>query len=434
MGQKVKIQRVRVNGFVYVDEDHWTQSGAEVMEWLSSGWRGLFNNFREPRVKRDDQIEPLTKTEYKASAEYRKALPVSVLRGVQNQESSEWFSAWKRRKSVGGRIPNFKRRKDGVGFSLVGTQGAELRTLSKCRSEIVITGRNPPGKYGPGSTVRWSIRIQFRHTQAIRPYSSAHVRWSKGTISFTNVQPPVERTETGSVVGIDVGITHTLTTSNSEHFDIPKASRAEVSKYKRLQRKLARQDRTNESRSGRASKFLSKRRQRTLESMRRISSSQVRRRHDWVEKITTQLIRDYDSIFLEALSSTKLSRWGGRSKSGLNRGILESCWGAFQMRLTQKAEASGVYIGWVNPAYTSQTCNKCGYASRENRESQAVFKCVRCSHSANADTNAARNILDIGLGHSLKRGANIRPGDPESSDLGELGSGREALTDVEIAA
>jgi len=48
----------------------------------------------------------------------------------------------------------------------------------------------------------------------------------------------------------------------------------------------------------------------------------------------------------------------------------------------------------VQAAYTSQTCNACQHVAPESRESQAVFRCVACGHSDNADVNAARNIRD----------------------------------------
>ena len=48
----------------------------------------------------------------------------------------------------------------------------------------------------------------------------------------------------------------------------------------------------------------------------------------------------------------------------------------------------------VDPAYTSQTCHACGHRAPENRESQAVFRCVACGHRADADVNAARNIAE----------------------------------------
>jgi ribosomal protein L37AE/L43A len=50
------------------------------------------------------------------------------------------------------------------------------------------------------------------------------------------------------------------------------------------------------------------------------------------------------------------------------------------------------WVEKVDPAYTSQTCNACGHRDPKNRESQAVFRCRACGHTAHADVNAARNI------------------------------------------
>src|SRR5574344_831796 len=49
----------------------------------------------------------------------------------------------------------------------------------------------------------------------------------------------------------------------------------------------------------------------------------------------------------------------------------------------------------VTPAaYTSQTCNICGYIDKLNRPNQHTFKCKNCGHTDNADFNAAKNIRD----------------------------------------
>jgi putative transposase len=50
----------------------------------------------------------------------------------------------------------------------------------------------------------------------------------------------------------------------------------------------------------------------------------------------------------------------------------------------------------IDPRNTSRTCASCGHVSAENRKTQAVFWCVRCRHAADADVNAARNILAAG--------------------------------------
>ena len=50
----------------------------------------------------------------------------------------------------------------------------------------------------------------------------------------------------------------------------------------------------------------------------------------------------------------------------------------------------------VNPRYTSQMCSCCGHVAKENRQSQAIFKCQVCGYETNADVNAAKNIITVG--------------------------------------
>lgn len=57
-----------------------------------------------------------------------------------------------------------------------------------------------------------------------------------------------------------------------------------------------------------------------------------------------------------------------------------------------KAKLSGIKVVKVNPKNTSRTCSKCGYCDKLNRKSQAIFKCILCNHTMNADLNAAINI------------------------------------------
>jgi putative transposase len=69
-------------------------------------------------------------------------------------------------------------------------------------------------------------------------------------------------------------------------------------------------------------------------------------------------------------------------------------WAFGQLRafLEYKARLAGISFVCVDPAYTSQACNECGYCDKANRRSQSEFVCRWCGHVAHADTNAARNI------------------------------------------
>ena len=71
-------------------------------------------------------------------------------------------------------------------------------------------------------------------------------------------------------------------------------------------------------------------------------------------------------------------RNGSAAKAGLNRSILDNRWTDIQNKLEYKTRLAGTRLILVNPAYTSQTCNRCGHVAKENRESQAVFQCVNC--------------------------------------------------------
>ena len=79
-------------------------------------------------------------------------------------------------------------------------------------------------------------------------------------------------------------------------------------------------------------------------------------------------------------------------KSGLNRAILDQAWGKFFQRLEWKCEQRGAQVIKVSPQYTSRICPVCGYESKENRRSQASFKCMACGYRENADVVGARNI------------------------------------------
>ncbi|WP_191499704.1 zinc ribbon domain-containing protein, partial [Mycobacterium simulans] len=86
-----------------------------------------------------------------------------------------------------------------------------------------------------------------------------------------------------------------------------------------------------------------------------------------------------------------------RAKSGLSRSIGDAGWGGFVLILRAKAEDAGRIWIEVDPRHTSDGCEECGYAAAHNRVTQAAFVCQRCSHRAQADEMAARNILRAGL-------------------------------------
>jgi putative transposase len=98
---------------------------------------------------------------------------------------------------------------------------------------------------------------------------------------------------------------------------------------------------------------------------------------------------------------------GARAKAGLNRSILQSCWGTIHRTLAYKAARRNKLVGLVPATNTSRECSRCGHIHPDNRDG-ARFVCQRCGFEAHADDNASRNIKARGI----KR---LRDGDYEAT-------------------
>ncbi|WP_327687312.1 RNA-guided endonuclease InsQ/TnpB family protein [Streptomyces sp. NBC_00467] len=80
------------------------------------------------------------------------------------------------------------------------------------------------------------------------------------------------------------------------------------------------------------------------------------------------------------------------AKAGLNRAILDVGFGEIRRQIEYKAAWHGATVTAVNPAYTSQTCNRCGHTDAKNRRTRDLFACTHCNHTTHADIGAAINI------------------------------------------
>ena len=442
MSQKVRIDGVKHAGAsVFLGVDHcgnpcWTRDPGRVMVWLCDGWRARFNQRREQRphdipVKDEaggivdwvkeplggpDVADLLPDKEARLQYSWMAGIPAPILSSTDRIENTEWSAGLKRKKTIGGRIPGFKSRRRGLGFvcwrNASKTGNAIFHKTGRKSGVVVITGMNPAGWVRPGERAHWRIAIHVRVSQPIRSYTSVHVDWTHRSLVFVNMPLPLPRTGDG-VIGLDRGCVHTLASSDGFFMDMPKPSKAELKRLRYLQRRMSRQDRVNEAKGGRTAKFASKRRQTTLSQFNALQGRIVRRRNDWIEKTTTSLAKANVLVALEDLDVKAMTKRpkpkpdpdkpgrylhnGAKAKAGLNRSILGNNWSRLMKRLKDKMDANGGKLVIVPAAYTSQTCHQCGHVAKENRDSQAVFHCVRCGYKANADANAAMNILSRAL-------------------------------------
>lgn len=284
------------------------------------------------------------------------------------------FRNWRTNPGHFGR-PTWRKAGAHEGFRIVGPRALRWERLSRKRARVLIP------KIG---WVDWRWTRHPGEPKSYRVKRDAAGRW---WICFAVRPDPIPAPDNGSIVGIDRGVTHAFAMSDGELVDVPRLAPAESARLLRLQRRLARQ------RKG------SNRRERTKRQIARIRHREINRRKDAVEKLTTRLAAEHDLIRVEDLKIGNMTRSARgtveapgtnvAAKAGLNREILRSGWGEFARRLEDKAPGR---VEKVNPAYTSQRCNRCGHVASESRESQARFRCVACNHTANADVNAAQNI------------------------------------------
>jgi len=234
-------------------------------------------------------------------------------------------------------------------------------------------------------------------------------RWH---VSFAAPQPTLARRASGRKVGVDLGVVATVTTSDGQMFHAPGLRPGETQRLRRLQRRLARQEKG------------SRRRTKTRTAIARLKAREADRRRDFIEQTTTRLVREFDLIAVEDLAVKNMVRSAKgtiaapgvnvAAKRGLNRAISAQGWSMLRRRLEEKAATCGVVVVAVDPRFTSQRCAVCGHTCPGNRESQAVFRCRTCGHEANADVNAAVNILAAGLAVTARGGKSRHRGPDEA--------------------
>jgi putative transposase len=86
----------------------------------------------------------------------------------------------------------------------------------------------------------------------------------------------------------------------------------------------------------------------------------------------------------------------GLGRGVLSKDVLDQAWGGFLTVLEYKAAEAGTRLVRVPPEGTSQSCSSCGVPVQKAL-SERTHRCVSCGLVIDRDTNAARNILRLGL-------------------------------------
>ncbi len=239
--------------------------------------------------------------------------------------------------------------------------------------------------------------MNFRKSREIAGMPKNVTISRQGDYWFVSIQVEIEMPEvlhsSRSIVGIDMGVKRLFTLSTGD-FKEPIEVKWLQGKIRRLQKHLAKRIKFSKNWHKLRGKI----------NYLHAKLSNIRR--DVLHKVSSALSKSHAVIVLEDLqirSMTKSAKGdredpGSRvaQKSGLNRSILDQGWGMFKTFLEYKQKWLGGLVVYVDPKHTSQTCPSCHNVSKDNRQTQSAFACIRCGHLEHADVVGAKNVLERG--------------------------------------
>ena len=192
-----------------------------------------------------------------------------------------------------------------------------------------------------------------------------------------DVQKDMTFPKTGKFVGVDLGLKDIAITSDGYKFANPRWIHKSEKKLKRLNRELARRQRA------------SKRREKTRLRLSRQHNRVSNQRKDWLHKLTTYLVRNYDVISLEDLNVRGMTK-----NHSLAKAITNVAFGEFNRQIEYKAQMYGKQIYRVNRFFpSSKTCSVCGCIQDKMPLNVREWTCPECRAHHDRDINAATNLL-----------------------------------------
>jgi len=185
-----------------------------------------------------------------------------------------------------------------------------------------------------------------------------------------------------NTLGLDVGIKSFLVTSDGVVVDNPKHLYKREYRLRKAQRAVSRKKKGSNNRK------------KAVQKLARAHQKVKNARKDFHHKLSTQLIRENQTIITENLQIKNMIKNHTLAKS-----ISDAGWYQFIQMLEYKSKWYGRELIKVVPNHTSQDCSVCGWRHKELQLKDRSWTCIN-GHTLERDLNAAINIRNKGVGHT----------------------------------
>ena len=346
--------------------------------------RKVYNLMLNDRKKAYEEVKnaPSKKMIFPTPAKYKKEFPFlkevdSLALANAQLNLDKAYKNFFRDKSVG--FPRFKSKKNPVQSYTTNNQNGTVALIDS--------------KFIKVPKLKSLVRIKL-HRQPKGMIKSATIsRHSSGKyyISLLCKEEISELPKTNSAIGIDLGITDFAILSDGQKIDNNKFTSKMEKKLKREQRKLSKRALLAKNKGIPLSE--AKNYQKQKRKVARLHEKVMNQRTDFLNKLSTEIIKNHDIICIEDLNVKGMLR-----NHKLARSISDVSWSSFVAKLQYKADWYGREIIKVDTWFpSSQICSECGHKDGKKSLDIREWTCPICHTHHDRDINASINILTEGL-------------------------------------
>ena len=346
--------------------------------------RKVYNLMLNDRKKAYEEVknDPSKKMTFPTPAKYKKEFPFlkevdSLALANAQLHLDKAYKNFFRDKSVG--FPRFKSKKNPVQSYTTNNQNGTVALIDN--------------KFIKVPKLKSLIRIKLHRQPKGRIKSATISRHASGKyyISLLCKEEINELPKNNSAIGIDLGITDFAILSDGQKIDNNRFTSKMEKKLKREQRKLSKRALLAKNKGIPLSE--AKNYQKQKRKVARLHEKVMNQRTDFLNKLSTEIIKNHDIICIEDLNVKGMLR-----NHKLARSISDVSWSSFVAKLQYKADWYGREIIKVDTWFpSSQICSECGHKDGKKSLDIREWTCPICHTHHDRDINASINILTEGL-------------------------------------